>query len=183
MLRKPSSTHLHRFGGLAAPTDSPQVEAPVSRVGKLQLERRPLTQDADPHSVQAIDVDRQHLAVHASLTGAETDAHLLACPGSKHTRRAVNSKAISVLIPEQHITEGSSQVPSCMCLDSICRYLECKSSSHSHLQSLWKITSCTVDRVLLLHTDDNLQAFRAWEEGSSTHEDGLCYPLYVKAEI
>lgn len=106
MLRKHSSTDLHRFGGLAAPADSPQVEAPVSRVGKLQLEGRSLTQDADPHGAQAIDVDWQHLTVHTSLTGAETDAHLLAGSRSKHTGRAVYSKAVCVLVPEQHITQG-----------------------------------------------------------------------------
>lgn len=142
-LRKQSSTHLHRFGGLTALADSPQVEAFVSRVAKLQLEGRSLTQDADPHSVQAVDVDWQHLTVHASLTGAETDAHLLACSRSKHTRRAVYSKAVGVLIPEQYITEGQSQVLSVICLDSMCRYLQCKTSSPTHFHS-W----CQTNHVL-----------------------------------
>lgn len=86
--------------------DGSQVEASVSRVGKLQPEGRSLTQDADPHSVQAIDIDWQHLLVHACFTGAEGNAHLLACSRSKHTWRAVHSKAVGVLIPELSIAKA-----------------------------------------------------------------------------
>ena len=101
-----SGSHLHRFGGLATPADGSQVEASVGRVGKLQPEGRALTQDADPHGVQGIDVDGQHLSVHACLTGAEADAHFLACSRSKHTRRTVHSKAVGVLIPELYVAKA-----------------------------------------------------------------------------
>lgn len=103
MHRCVSKADLHRFGGMATSADSPKVQASVRRVDKLQPEGGALTQDGDPHSVQAVDVDWEHLAIHAGLAGAEGDAHVLACSRSEHTWGAVHSKAVGILIPEGQV--------------------------------------------------------------------------------
>ena len=70
---------LHTFGGLATAADSAKVEASVGGIGQLQLQRRALTRDGNSHGVQAVDVEGDFLSVQAGLTGAEGDAHVLAC--------------------------------------------------------------------------------------------------------
>lgn len=76
--------YLHSLGGLTTAADSAQIEASVGRVAQLQLQGGSLTHDGYLDSVQAIDLDRQHLTVQASLAGAETDADILAGSRSKH---------------------------------------------------------------------------------------------------
>ena len=96
---QPAQSYLHSFGGLTTSSHSAQIQASVGRVGQLQLEGGALTQDGHPDSVQAIDLDWQHLMVHASLAGAESDADILAGSRNKHAGWAIYHQAVCVLIP------------------------------------------------------------------------------------